>query len=65
MVTDWTNYNWLQSDYESRIKEVIEMTKLDPIIEFREDHRKVRDSLLDLANAAETGDVDKTRDTLG
>ena len=40
-------------------------TRLDPIIEFREDHRKVRDSLLDLANAAEAGDVDKARDILG
>ena len=28
------------------------MAKLDPIIEFREDHRKVRDGLLDLASAA-------------
>ncbi|MDP6576666.1 MAG: hemerythrin domain-containing protein [Dehalococcoidales bacterium] len=41
------------------------MVKLDPIVEFREDHRKVRDSLLDLAGAAETGDVAKARDILG
>ena len=40
-------------------------TRLDPIIEFREDHRKVRDSLLDLASAAEAGDVAKARDALG
>ena len=41
------------------------MAKLDPIIEFREDHRKVRDSLLNLASAAEAGDVTKARDILG
>ena len=41
------------------------MAKLDPIAEFREDHRKVRDSLLDLASAAEAGDVAKARDILG
>ena len=41
------------------------MAKLDPIVEFREDHRKVRDSLLDLASAAEAGDVAKARDILG
>ena len=34
-------------------------TKLDPLVEFREDHRKVRDYLLDLADAAETRDVAK------
>jgi hypothetical protein len=39
--------------------------KLDPIVEFREDHRKIRDSLLDLASAAEAGDVTKARDALG
>ncbi len=38
--------------------------KLDPIVEFREDHRKVRDRLLDLADAAEAGDVTKARDIL-
>ncbi len=41
------------------------MAKLDPIVEFREDHRKVRDSLLDLADAAEAGDVAKAGDILG
>ncbi len=41
------------------------VAKLDPIVEFREDHRKVRDSLLDLADAAEAGDVAKARDALG
>lgn len=41
------------------------MTTLDPIVEFREDHRKVRDGLLDLASAAEAGDVLKARNILG
>ncbi len=41
------------------------MAKLDPIVEFREDHRKVRDSLLELASAAEGGDLDKARTALG
>ncbi|MBI4187583.1 MAG: hemerythrin domain-containing protein [Chloroflexi bacterium] len=41
------------------------MAKLDPIVEFREDHRKVRDGLLDLAKAAEAGDVTKARSILG
>ena len=39
--------------------------KLDPIVEFREDHRKVRDYLLDLADAAEDGDVVKAGGILG
>ncbi|MBI4294600.1 MAG: hemerythrin domain-containing protein [Chloroflexi bacterium] len=39
--------------------------KLDPIVEFREDHRKVRDGLLELASAAESGDLAKARQTLG
>lgn len=38
---------------------------LDPIVEFREDHRKVRDGLLDLAGAAEKGDLPTARTTLG
>ncbi|MFQ5874307.1 MAG: hemerythrin domain-containing protein [Dehalococcoidia bacterium] len=41
------------------------MATLDPIVEFREDHRKVRDGLLDLASAAEKGDLDTARATLG
>jgi hypothetical protein len=41
------------------------MAKLGPIVEFREDHRKVRDSLLDLASAAEARDVAKAQDILG
>ncbi len=41
------------------------MAKLDPIVEFREDHRKVRDSLLDLASAAEAGELAKSREILG
>ncbi|MDZ4246600.1 MAG: hemerythrin domain-containing protein, partial [Dehalococcoidia bacterium] len=40
-------------------------TKLDPIVEFREDHRKVRDGLLELAQAAEAGDLGKAREILG
>ena len=39
--------------------------KLDPIVEFREDHRKVRDALLELAQAAEANDVKKAREILG
>ena len=39
--------------------------KLDPIVEFREDHRKVRDYLLDLADAAEARDVTKAGGILG
>ncbi|MBI2869836.1 MAG: hemerythrin domain-containing protein [Chloroflexi bacterium] len=39
--------------------------KIDPIYEFREDHRKVRDSLLDLAAAAEAGDIARAREILG
>ena len=39
--------------------------KLDPIVEFREDHRKVRDSLLELASAAEAGDLAKAGEVLG
>jgi len=40
-------------------------TKLDPIVEFRQDHRKVRDLLLSLAEAIEKGQVEKARSTLG
>lgn len=38
---------------------------LDPITEFRADHRQVRDGLLDLASAAEKGDLPAARATLG
>lgn len=41
------------------------MAKLDPIVEFREDHRKVRDGLLNLASAAEARDVAKAGEILG
>ncbi|MBI4180838.1 MAG: hemerythrin domain-containing protein [Chloroflexi bacterium] len=41
------------------------MAKLDPIAEFREDHRKVRDALLELASAALAGDLIKARGILG
>ncbi|MDO8472716.1 MAG: hemerythrin domain-containing protein [Dehalococcoidia bacterium] len=40
-------------------------TVFDPISEFREDHRKVRDGLLVLAAAAEAGDMETARKTLG
>lgn len=40
-------------------------TGFDPIGEFREDHRKVRDGLLVLASAAEGGDLETARKTLG
>ena len=39
--------------------------KLDPIVEFRQDHRKVRDLLISLAEAIEKGQLDKARATLG
>jgi len=39
--------------------------ELDPIVEFREDHRKVRDGLLELASAAERGDLPRARQALG
>src|SRR3990172_3499013 len=41
------------------------MAKLDLIVEFREDHRKVRDGLLDLASAALAGDLIKAGGILG
>ena len=39
--------------------------QLNPITEFREDHRKVRDLLLDIAEAAEKGELGKARTSLG
>lgn len=41
------------------------MVKLDPIAEFREDHRKVRDGLLEIIAAIEIKDVGLARDILG
>ncbi len=41
------------------------MAKLDPIAEFREDHRNVRDGLLDIIGALEAKDVSKAREILG
>lgn len=41
------------------------MTTLDPISEFREDHRKVRDGLLDMIDALKAKDVGKARTILG
>jgi len=40
-------------------------TTLNPITEFREDHRKVRDGLLNLATAAEGGNIAQAREILG
>lgn len=40
------------------------MVKLDPIAEFREDHRKVRDGLLELMESLQSKDVVKARKIL-
>ena len=39
--------------------------KLNPITEFREDHRKVRDGILDITEALKRRDVKKARGILG
>jgi len=41
------------------------MAHLDAITQFREDHRDVRDGLLDIISALETKDVLKAREVLG
>jgi len=41
------------------------MIRLDPIIEFREDHRKVRDGLLEIMEALKQKNVVKAREILG
>lgn len=41
------------------------MAPLDPIVEFREDHRKVRDGLLQIIEALKAKDVSKAGDILG
>ena len=41
------------------------MAKLDPISEFREDHRKVRDGLLEMIEALQVKNVLKARMVLG
>ena len=41
------------------------MSKLDPIAEFREDHRKVRDGLLELMEALQSKDIATARKILG
>ena len=41
------------------------MAKLDPIAEFREDHRKVRDGLLELMEALQSKDIATARKILG
>src|SRR3989338_2574786 len=41
------------------------MVKLDPIKEFREDHRKVRDGLLKIMDALQAKEVAKARKILG
>lgn len=40
-------------------------TTLDPIAEFREDHRKVRDGILSISEALRDKDVGKAREILG
>ncbi len=40
------------------------VNKIDPIAEFREDHRKVRDGLLDIIEALKAKDVKKARQIL-
>lgn len=41
------------------------MASIDPIKEFREDHRKVRDGLLEIIEALREKDIPKARDILG
>jgi len=41
------------------------MAKLDPIAEFREDHRKVRDGILEITAALKNKDVARAREILG
>lgn len=41
------------------------MAKLDVIAEFREDHRKVRDGLLDIIEALQSKDIEKASEILG
>jgi hypothetical protein len=41
------------------------MAKIDAIAEFREDHRKVRDGLLEIIKALQSKDVSKAREILG
>lgn len=41
------------------------MANLDPIAQFRDDHRGVRDNLLDIINALEAKDVTQAREILG
>ena len=41
------------------------MAALDPIVEFREDHRKVMDGILDLFDALKSKDVVRARKILG
>ena len=43
----------------------VTMAKLDPIAEFREDHRKVRDGLLEMIDALQLKNVSKSRQILG
>ena len=41
------------------------MAKIDAIAQFRDDHRDVRDNLLDIINALEVKDIAKAREILG
>lgn len=47
------------------LDEVIEMANLDPIKEFRDDHRKVRDGLLEMIDALQAKDIAKAGKILG
>ncbi len=41
------------------------MATLDPMVQFRDDHRNVRDGLLDIMDALKAKDVGKAREILG
>ncbi|MFW9874149.1 MAG: hemerythrin domain-containing protein [Candidatus Thorarchaeota archaeon] len=45
--------------------EVKGLSKLDPIKEFRDDHRKVRDGLLEMIDALKTKNISKASEILG
>jgi hypothetical protein len=41
------------------------MASLDPLAEFRADHRQVRDGLIELTNALQAKDIKRAREILG
>lgn len=53
------------TDYMHCFKEGYSMNGLDVITEFREDHRRVRDGLIDMIQALKSKDVIKARTILG